>query len=129
MGWRRFFRRAWWDDERARELEAHLQIEIDENVERGMTPEDARHAAVRKLGNLARVREDIYRMNTIGVVDAVWQDLRYAGRQWRHNRGFTALAVFTLALGIGSVAVMYSVLHNIVLQPFPYLDQDGWWTW
>ena len=124
MGWRRFLRRAWWDDERSREIEAHLQIEIDENVARGMTAEEARYAALRKLGNVARVREEIYRMNTVGVVDAVWQDLRYAVRQWRHNPGFTALAVFTLALGIGSVAVMYSVLHNVVLQPFPYAEQE-----
>lgn len=124
MGWRRFFRRAWWDDERSREIEAHLQIEIDENVARGMDAEEARYAAMRKLGNVGRVREEIYRMNTVGLVDTVWQDLRYAVRQWRHNPGFTALAVFTLALGIGSVAVMYSVLHNVVLQPFPYVEQE-----
>ena len=124
MGWRRFLRRAWWDDERSREIEAHLQIEIDENVARGMTAEEARYAALRKLGNVGRVREEIYRMNTVGFLDTLWQDLRYATRQWRHNPGFTALAVFTLALGIGSVAVMYSVLHNVVLQPFPYAEQE-----
>jgi predicted permease len=124
MGWRRFFRRAWWDDERSREIEAHLQIETDENVARGMTPEEARYAALRKLGNVGRVREEIYRMNTVGWLDTLWQDLRYALRQWRHNAGFTALAVFTLALGIGSVAVMYSVLHNVVLAPFPYVEQE-----
>lgn len=124
MGWRRFFRRAWWDEERAREIEAHLQIETDENVARGMTAEEARYAARRKLGNVTRVREEIYLMNTAGWLDTLLQDVRYTFRQWRHNAGFTALAVFTLALGIGSVAVMYSVLHNIVLEPFPYADQQ-----
>jgi putative ABC transport system permease protein len=124
VGWSRFFRRAYWDAERARELDAHLQIETDENVARGMTPEEARYAALRKLGNVTLWREEIYRMNTAPIVDTLWQDLRYAFRQWRHHPGFTALAVFTLALGIGSVAVMYSVLHNIVLEPFPYADQQ-----
>ncbi|HVR70872.1 MAG TPA: ABC transporter permease, partial [Vicinamibacteria bacterium] len=124
MGWSRFFRRAYWDAERAREIEAHLQMETDENVARGMTPEDARHAAQRKLGNVTLVREEIYRMNTAPLLDTLWQDARYALRQWRHNAAFTALAVFTLAVGIGSVAVMYSVLHNIVLEPFPYADQQ-----
>jgi putative ABC transport system permease protein len=124
VGWSRFFRRAFWDDERAREIEAHLEMETDENVARGMSPEEARYAARRKLGNVTLVREEIYRMNTAPLVDTLWQDVRYALRQWRHNAAFTALAVFTLAVGIGSVAVMYSVLHNVVLEPFPYADQE-----
>jgi putative ABC transport system permease protein len=124
VGWSRFFRRAFWDEERAREIEAHLQIEIDENLARGMGPEEARYAAQRKLGNVTLRREEIYRMNTAPLLDALWQDVRYALRQWRHNGSFTALAVFTLALGIGSVAVMYSVLHNIALEPFPYAAQQ-----
>lgn len=124
MGWRRFFRRAWWDEERAREIEAHLQIETDENVARGMTAEEARYAALRKLGNVTRVREEIYLMNTAGWLDTLLQDGRYTFRQWRHNASFTALAVFTLAVGIGAVAVMYSVVHNIVLEPFPYAEQQ-----
>jgi predicted permease len=124
VGWRRFFRRAWWDQERVREIEAHLQIEIDQNLARGMPADEARYAALRKLGNVGRVREEIYRMNTVGLLDSLAQDIRYTFRQWRYNPGFTALAVFTLALGIGSVAVMYSVLHNIVLEPFPYANQE-----
>ena len=67
MSWTRFFRRARWDDERARELDAHLSIEIDDNIARGMTPRDARDAARRKLGNITLVREDIYQMNTIAL--------------------------------------------------------------
>ena len=64
MSVRRFIHRSRWDDERRRELEAHLAIEIDENLARGMTPEDARFAARRKLGNATLFREEIYHMNS-----------------------------------------------------------------
>ena len=69
MSWSRFFRRNRWDDERARELEAHLAIETDENIARGMSRAEARDAARRKLGNVTQIREEIYRMNTIGLLD------------------------------------------------------------
>jgi hypothetical protein len=66
----RFFRRKHWDTERAAELESHLQIETDRNVEAGMSPADARAAAHRKLGIAYRIRETIYEMNTIPLLDA-----------------------------------------------------------
>jgi predicted permease len=120
MGLGRFFRRRYWDEERARELEAHLEHETDENVARGMSPHEARYAARRKLGNRTRIREEIYAMNSAGLVDTLWQDLRYGIRQLAGDRGFTSVAVLTLGLGIGSVTVMYSVIHNVLLDPFPY---------
>ena len=58
MGWSRFLWRGRWDTERARELEAHLEIETDENIATGMTPQEARYAAERKLGNRLQIRED-----------------------------------------------------------------------
>jgi hypothetical protein len=122
MGWRRFLRRAWWDNERARELQAYLDIETDDNVARGMSYEVARRAAQRKLGNPVRIREEIYAMNSIGVLDTLWQDLRYGARLFSLNPGFTIVAVLTLALGIGGVTVIYSVIRNILLDPFPYTD-------
>ena len=64
MSWSRFFRRSRWDDERARELEAHLAHEIDDNIASGMTPQAAAMAAHRRLGNATQIREDIYEMNT-----------------------------------------------------------------
>ncbi len=65
MAWTRFFRRRYWDRERARELDAYLETETDENIARGMSPDEARSAARRKLGNPVMVREEIYRMNSI----------------------------------------------------------------
>lgn len=124
MGWRRFFRRAYWDRERARELDAHLDIETDENIARGMAPDAARAAARRKLGNTGRIREEIYTMNSIRPLEWLQQDVRYAARGLRRNPGFTLAAVITLALGIGGVTVIYSALRNILLDPFPYVHSD-----
>jgi len=123
MGWRRFFRRAWWDGERARELEAHIQIETDEYIAKGFSPAEARAAAIRKLGNTGRILEEIYAMNTIGFVDSLWQDLRYALRLFARSPGFMAVAVLTLALGIGGVTIIYGVIRSIILDPFPYANQ------
>jgi hypothetical protein len=112
MGWLRFFRRRYWHQERGRELEAHLEIETDENVARGLPPDEARYAAERRLGNVVRIREEIYAMNSVGIVDTFGQDFRYAARQVRGNPGFAGVAVLTLALGIGAVTVMYSVIRE-----------------
>ncbi|HTV02926.1 MAG TPA: ADOP family duplicated permease [Luteitalea sp.] len=124
MGWRRFFRRAWWDDERARELESYIDLETDDNIARGMSPDDARAAARRKLGNTGRIREEIYAMNTVTLLDWLRQDVRYAARVLRRNPGFTIAAVLTLAIGIGGVTVIYSALRNILLDPFPYANPE-----
>jgi putative ABC transport system permease protein len=124
MSWRYFFRRAWWDDERARELESYIELETEDNIARGMSPDDARASARRKLGNTLHIREEIYAMNTITLVDWLAQDLRYAARVLRRNPGFTIAAVLTLSLGIGGVTVIYSALRNILLDPFPYVKSD-----
>ena len=81
----RFFRRAWWDRDRSRELESYLQIETDDNIARGMSADAARAAAERKLGNRTRIREDIYMANTIGTLDTIGRDLRYGLRVLRRN--------------------------------------------
>jgi putative ABC transport system permease protein len=124
MGWRRFLRRAWWDDERKRELESYLELETDDNLARGMPPDEARAAARRKLGNTGRIREEIYAMNTVTLLEWLVQDVRYAARLLRRSPGFTIAAVLTLALGIGGVTVIYSALRNILLDPFPYVKSD-----
>ena len=119
MSWTRFFRRDEWDDERARELEAHLAIETDENVARGMSRAEARDAARRKLGNVTQIREEIYRMNTIGLLDTIWQDFRYGLRLLRLNPGFAAVAILSLALGVGANTAIFQLLNAVRLRALP----------
>jgi len=119
MGWIRFLRRGRWDVERARELEAHIDIETDENIARGLAPDEARWAARRKLGNELRIREEIYGMNTIASLDALGRDLRYGVRFLRRTPGFTAVAVLSLALGIGANTAIFQVIDALRLRTLP----------
>ena len=115
----RYFRRRYWDQERARELESYLEHEIEDNLMRGMTPEEARRRAYLKLGNPTRIREEIRQMNSMTGLESLWRDVRYALRQLRMSPGFTITAVLTLALGMGATTAIFSLIHSALRLPFP----------
>jgi putative ABC transport system permease protein len=119
MSLKRFFRRSRWDDERARELEAHLAIEADEHVARGMGRAEARDAARRKLGNVTAIREEIYQMNTMTWLDGAWRDLKYGARLLRLNPGFALVAILSLALGVGANTAIFQLLDAVRLRTLP----------
>lgn len=106
MRLRRYFRRRYWDRERARELDSYLGHEIDENMTRGMTPQEARRRAYLKLGNPTRIREEIRQMNSMTGLENLWLDLRHALRQMRMSLGFTMTAILRLRLEAGRRATV-----------------------
>ena len=120
MDWRRFFHRRQRDREAACEIEFYLDTEIEDNVARGIPLEEARVAARKKLGNPSRIREEIYRMNSIAFLDNIRQDSLFAVRGMRKNPAFAATAVVALALGIGANAAIFSVFYDVLLRPLPY---------
>jgi predicted permease len=119
VGFSRFLRRRHWDEERARELESYIQIETDDNVQRGMPYAAARRAAHLKLGNPTLVREEIYRMNTLGFLETIWQDLRYGARLLRLNPAFATVALLSLSLGVGANTAIFQLIDAVRLRPLP----------
>lgn len=122
MSIKRFFRRSRWDDERAREFEAHLAIETDDNIARGMNHAEARDAARRKLGNATLIREEIYQMNTMTLIDSVWRDLTYGVRLLRLNPAFALVAILSLALGVGANTAIFQLLDAMQFRALPVKD-------
>lgn len=120
MGWSRFLRRSHWERERSAELESYIQIETDDNIARGMPPDQARRAAHLKLGNTVRIREEIHRMNSIGLFESLGRDLRYAVRSMRRHPTFALAVVLTLALGLGANTAIFAVVDGVLIKPLPY---------
>jgi putative ABC transport system permease protein len=123
-----FFQRGHWDDERARELASYLEHEIADNRARGMSASAAREAASRKLGNPTRIREEIYYMNSLGFLETFWQDVRYAMRMLGKSPGFTAVALLSLALGIGATTATFSAFYGVLISPYPYARPGEIWA-
>ena len=102
----------------------HLEERAAEFVRRGMTPEEARREAERRFGRFDRIREEGYDVRGGRWLEAMWQDLRYSLRMLLKHKGFTAVAVLSLALGIGANTALFSVVDAMLLKMLPVKDPE-----
>ncbi len=120
MWWRR--RRT--DDDFAREVEAHLQLETDRLIDEGLAAAAARSEAHRRFGNVTAHRERFYESGRVRWLDCLWRDFRYGARMLRKRPAFTAVVVLTLGLGIGVNTTVFGVARAVLLRPLPYAEPE-----
>jgi len=122
--WRNVFRGEQVDRDLDEELRAHLDLLIEEKAGSGMSPAEARRAALLEFGGVEQTKEQVRASRTGFLLETMWQDLRYGARMLARSPGFTATAVVSLALGIGATTAVFSIFDTIFLRPLPYPEPD-----
>ena len=119
------FPNAQMDHDLDAEMAAHLDLAIEENIQRGMAPKEARRRALVRFGGVEQARQQHRESRGLPWLDVLMQDLRFTFRTMRRDREFTIIAVVILALGIGSNIAVFSVVNTILLRPLPFRDPQN----
>lgn len=114
------FRNRRLDADLDEELRSHIEMRTERNIASGVPADEARRQAIAQFGNRASLKEDTRSQHVSQRLESIVQDIRYAGRVLGKNRGFTAIAVLVLALGIGLNATIFSVFAHVLLTPLQF---------
>jgi predicted permease len=116
------FRKARLEQELEEEVRSHLEMLTEENLRKGMLPEEARYAALRSFGGVDQVKEAYRDRRGLPSIESIFQDIRYGLRMLRKNPGFTATVIITLALGIGANTAIFSLANALLFKDLPVRD-------
>src|SRR5215471_14308036 len=113
------FRGAEQDRDLDAEMSSHLELAIEENLQRGLSPDEARRQALVRFGGPEQAKENHREARSLPLLETLLQDLRFALRMLRRSPGFALLAIFCLTLGIGANAAVFSWMEGLLFRPYP----------
>ena len=122
--WRALTHKEELDQELEEEMQFHLDHEIEQNIKSGMSPGDARLAALKSFNRVDQSKEECRDARGVSVVENIVRDVSYSSRILLKNYAFTIVVILTLALGIGANTAIFSFANGILLRPLPYPDSD-----
>jgi hypothetical protein len=122
--WRNLFHSAQTEQELKQEIDAYLEMLVESKIQHGVKPAEARRLALLELGGEEQVKERVREVRMGHYLETLWQDLRYGLRMLRKSPGFTAVAVLSLALGLGANTAIFSVIDALMLKKLPVKDPE-----